>query len=74
MAASPKPPIKTLRELRLNAGLTQPELAKRASIAQGTLSMIERGRVVATESELQRLSNALGARLESAMQVVEVQP
>lgn len=70
MAAKSKPPFKTLRELRLDAGITLPELADEAGISKATLSMIERGRVVATPAELALLSEQLDVRLENRMQVV----
>lgn len=72
MAATRKPAIRTLRELRLEAGMTLPELAHLVSVPKGTLSNIERGRMVATDHELGALSNALGTRLENRMQAVEV--
>ena len=70
MAATRKPPIKTLRELRLTAGLTLPELAEAAGVPQGTLSSIELGRIVARPSELERLASVLDVELENRMQVV----
>lgn len=71
MAAKQRPPLKTLRELRLEQGMTMPDLADRSGISRGTLSMIERGRMVATPDELLRLSAVLGLQpLQSRMQVV----
>ena len=74
MAAKSKPPLKTLRELRLDLGLTLPELADEAGISKATLSMIERGRVVATPAELATLSEQLDVELENRMQVVAEVP
>ena len=70
MAAKSKPPLKTLRELRLDNGLTLPELAGAAGISKAALSMIERGRMVATTGELGALSSVLDVELENRMQVV----
>ena len=74
MAAKSKPPFKTLRELRLELGITLPELADEAGIPKATLSMIERGRVVATPAELALLSEQLDVKLENRMQVVAEVP
>lgn len=70
MAANRKPPIKTLRELRVDAGLSLPELAEAAGVSKGTLSSIELGRIVARTSELERLGTVLDVDLENRMQVV----
>lgn len=71
MAPKQRPPLKTLRELRIEQGLTLPELANRSGISRGTLSMIERGRMVANPDERARLSAVLGLQpLENRMQVV----
>lgn len=70
MAAKSKPPLKTLRELRLDEGLTLPELALAAGIPKATLSMIERGRVVAMPHELEQLASVLDIELANRMQVV----
>ena len=70
MAAKSKPPLKTLRELRLDYGVTLPELADEAGISKATLSMIERGRIVATPAELALLAGVLEVELENRMQVV----
>lgn len=70
MAAKSKPPFKTLRELRLEAGYTLPELAVESGVSKATLSMIERGRVVASPDELERLAGVLDVDLANRMQVV----
>lgn len=48
-----------LKRLRLEAGLSQPELAKRAGVSQQLISQIERG-TNRTTKELPRLARALG--------------
>lgn len=70
-----RPALRTLRELRIEQGITMPELADRAHISRGTLSMIERGRMIATPQERERLAAALGKRpLENRMQVIWEEP
>lgn len=70
MPAKPKPPLRTLRELRIDLAMTLPELADRAGLSKATLSMIERGRLLANQHELDALGAALGITLENRMQVV----
>lgn len=53
-------PITPLRQLRLAAGLSLNELARRAGINKGRLSIIERG-VPPTDEEARRLLAALKA-------------
>jgi DNA-binding XRE family transcriptional regulator len=55
----PAPP-RTLRELRLAAGISLRELAETSGLQKGTLSQIERGRIVATKTEADQLATALG--------------
>src|SRR4051812_3572526 len=47
------------RQLRKGAGLTGKELARRASVAQPTISRIETGRLLPTPETVDRLSAAL---------------
>lgn len=49
----------TLRELRLQQGLTQSQLATEAGIQQGQISKIESGRVTPTIATVERLAAAL---------------
>lgn len=51
-------------ELREQLGLTQAELAEKCGIDQGDISRIERGSVSPTSRTLQRIAEALGARVE----------
>lgn len=51
-------------QLREKLGLTQAELAERCGIDQGDISRIERGSVNPTTRTLQRLADALDARLQ----------
>lgn len=57
--------LRTLRELRLDRGWTLTHLAGLTGINKGTLSQIERGRIVADNDELYSLGLALGARLDN---------
>ncbi len=50
-------------ELREKLGLTQAELAERCGVDQGDISRIERGSVNPTARTLQRIAEALDARL-----------
>lgn len=65
-----RPTIRTLREIRRSAGLTLPTLAAETGISRGTLSHLERGRMIANQRELDRLSAALGITLVNRPQVV----
>lgn len=55
--------IGQLLVLRLEAGLTQTELAKRSGIRQSEISKIENGRINPTMETLDALGDALGVRL-----------
>ena len=55
--------IGQLLVLRLEAGLTQTELAKRSGIRQSEISKIENGRINPTMETLESLGEALGAHL-----------
>lgn len=52
-----------LRDARRAAGLTQAELARRASTSQAAISDIERGRVQPSAHRLDRLVGMCGRRL-----------
>ncbi len=62
--------LRTLRELRVEQGISLRELAEATGINKGTLSGIERGRVVASRAELDRIGYILGRRLEVRTLVV----
>ena len=49
-----------LRALRLRAGLSQRELARRAAVSNATISMIEADRVSPSVSALRQVLSALG--------------
>jgi transcriptional regulator with XRE-family HTH domain len=61
----------TLRRLRVAAGQTQAQLAERATMADATISRIERGRLMPSVDLAQRLAAALdvsvGELLEGAV-------
>lgn len=56
-------PAQTIRTARERAGLTQQQLAARASTSQATLSAYERGRKQPSVATLDRLLAAAGTRL-----------
>jgi transcriptional regulator with XRE-family HTH domain len=55
---------KNLRKLRKAAGLTQPELARRAGVSQQLISQIERG-INRTTKELPQIASALGVQVHA---------
>lgn len=64
MSSSPTV-FRTLRELRLERQMSLKELADATGINKGTLSGIERGRIVATAVELNSIGDVLAERLEN---------
>jgi ribosome-binding protein aMBF1 (putative translation factor) len=52
-----------VRQLRLDAGLSQEELAQRAQMTQPALSRLERGGGIPTITVLDRIASALHATL-----------
>ena len=52
-----------VRQLRLDVGLSQEELAQRAGMTQPALSRLERGGGIPTIAVLDRIANALQATL-----------
>lgn len=56
-----------VRQLRLDAGLSQEELARRAGMTQPALSRLERGGGIPTITVLDRIANALHATLTVSM-------
>ena len=62
MGSAPQTP---LRQVRIAAGLTLREVARRTGINPGRLSIIERG-VSPTDDEARRIVEALNARPETA--------
>jgi len=61
MTSDQLPPWKALREA---SGLSQREIARRADIGSGRLSVIERG-LIPTEDEARRLKAVLIAAIET---------
>jgi len=60
-----------LRQLRVERGWTQAQLADRASVAQSTLSQYESGTVNPTLKVAQRIASALGVSLEAIIDAEE---
>ena len=56
-----------VRQLRLDVGLSQEELAQRAGMTQPALSRLERGGGIPTITVLDRIANALQATLTVSM-------
>ena len=56
-----------LREVRLQAGLTQPDLGEKARMAAAEISKIENGRRTPTLETLERLTKALGVAVEDVV-------
>ena len=56
--------MKSLRDLRINAGLTQAELAEKAEMRVATISSLENGKSQAREATLSRLAEVLGINVE----------
>jgi ribosome-binding protein aMBF1 (putative translation factor) len=56
-----------VRQLRLDAGLSQEELAQRSGMTQPALSRLERGGGIPTITVLDRIANALHATLTVSM-------
>ena len=55
-----------LREVREEVGLTQGELAERAGVSRGTISLIEGGRISCVKTDtLVKLADALGKRVDA---------
>lgn len=53
---------------RVNAGLSQIQLAKKSGINQADISKIERGLANPSVATLQRLADAIGARLQISLE------
>lgn len=66
---------RTLRELRHDQGLSLTDVSRSSGVSRGHLSMIERGRMVATADEACAISVALGLPMvleTRSMLVIEV--
>ncbi len=59
-----QPPGELIREARRAAGLTQAQLASRASTTQSAIARLESGRTSPTVANLDRVLRAAGRRLE----------
>jgi putative transcriptional regulator len=55
--------LETLRHIREQAGLSQPELSERSGVAQGTISDIELGKRKPRGRTLRKLAQALGVQV-----------
>ena len=57
--------------LRVQQGLSQEELAKKAGIARSHLAMIENGKKSASVETLWKVAEALGIKLSEFVQLIE---
>lgn len=63
-----------IRKLRLDLGLSQEELARKADLHRTFISMIERGQRNPTLDVLERLAQALGKRPSELLVLCESPP
>lgn len=61
---------RTLRELRIERGLSLRETAALTGLHRGVISQIERGRLVARADEMRALQEAIGLPLETRVMLV----
>jgi len=72
VSAMPIPSPEELRLLRLKAGLTQSEVAKRAGVSQSLIARIESGKVNPRVSTLLRIYRALESYLEDELTACDI--
>ncbi|PLJ77738.1 MAG: hypothetical protein B7L53_05155 [Thermofilum sp. NZ13] len=72
VSAMPIPSPEELRPLRLKAGLTQSEVAKRAGVSQSLIARIESGKVNPRVSTLLRIYRALESYLEDELTACDI--
>lgn len=65
-ASLPQDPAR-IRRKRIEAGLSQPALAKKAGVSKSTVYRIEEGLVPAQAPTLRRLADALGCEIADLM-------
>lgn len=58
--------MKFITYYRINRGWSQAELARQAKINPSTLGLIEKGRFIPYQSQLERLAHALEIPIEAA--------
>lgn len=58
---------RTLRDIRVERGLSQKALAEQANVAQATISHLETGRYAASVSTLRRVAKVLGLTLDEVL-------
>jgi transcriptional regulator with XRE-family HTH domain len=63
-----------VRNARLQAGLTQADLAERADMADATLSRIERNRLVPSVQLTKRIADALGVPVDALLNAKAPKP
>ncbi len=61
----------SLKEFRLNANLTQEELAKRVGLKKNTICAYEKGKRNPTIKNLSKVANALGVSVEKLLKCFE---
>lgn len=63
-----------IRRARLEAGLTQSQIADRMGVNASYVANLEAGRTNPTVGQLNAIASALGAKLEISFEVVERKP
>ena len=64
----------SLKELRVNAGLTQAQVASAVGVTQAAVAEWEAGRCMPESSRLTRLAAALGCTVDSLLQSPDSHP
>jgi len=62
---------RTLREIRLERGFSIREFAQVSGVSKGTVSLVERGRLIPTEAEQDAFERTLGVRFDCRTMLVE---
>ena len=66
------PSTKDLRKLRIKAGLTQKELARRAGVSQSLIARIEKGDINPRLSTLQKILEVINEALEESENITKI--
>ncbi len=72
MAGIRIPSPKDLRKLRIKAGLTQKELARRAGVSQSLIARIEKGDINPRLSTLQKILEVINEALEESEDITKI--
>lgn len=61
----------TIREIRINKGLSQEELAEKAGLHRTYIGMIERAERNITLMNIQKIANALDEKISNIFNIIE---